>query len=430
MHTQQKPSPLRFFPKKHLILLLFVTGSLAAAIFTNNTASEPVRRLLAPPVQLLSDIVSSAEAEPLLSWKTLTIKSGDSLSSLLDKAGFNAKIVEAIASTQHATMLRMMRPSESFSVGVDSLGELKTLKYHPSKIRTVIFNAQPHGFQSHVIERDYDRLLKYTTAAIDDALFLTAQAAGLDDNITMQLIHIFAWDIDFAMDIRKGDSFEMVYEELWLDGEKIKNGKILIANFTNQDTPHQAIRFTDNQGNNNYYDASGRSLKKAFIRTPVDFTRISSKFSLKRRHPVLNKVRAHKGIDYAAARGTQVKSAGAGTITFAGKKGGYGNVLIIQHGQKYSTLYAHLKKFARGMRKGKKVTQGQAIAYVGSSGLATGPHLHYEFRVNGIHKNPLSVKFPDTKPVPQAQKPDFLAKASELQDKLTLLQQAYALNNE
>ncbi len=224
----------------------------------------------------------------------------------------------------------------------------------------------------------------------------------------MELANVFGWDIDFALDIRKGDSFTVLYEELFRNGEKIQDGDILAAEFINDGKAYRAVRYTNPQTNvSEYFTPDGKSMRKAFLRTPVNFARISSRFSVNRYHPVLHKVRSHKGVDYAAKSGTPIYAAGDGKVIFKGKKGGYGKVMIVQHGSKYTTLYAHLKTYNRKLRVGSKVKQGQTIAYVGKTGLATGPHLHYEFRVNGTHRNPLTVKLPESKPVPKRYMADF-----------------------
>jgi murein DD-endopeptidase MepM/ murein hydrolase activator NlpD len=223
----------------------------------------------------------------------------------------------------------------------------------------------------------------------------------------MELAGIFGWDIDFALDIREGDQFAVLYEGLYLDGERIGTGNILAAEFTNQGKLYRAVRYTDARGHTDYYAPDGHSMRKTFLRTPVSFTRISSRFNSGRKHPILNRIRAHKGVDYAAATGTPVKATGNGKIVLRGKKGGYGNTVVIQHGSSYSTLYAHLNNFARGKTVGSRVQQGEIIGYVGSTGLATGPHLHYEFRVNGVHRNPLTVKLPDAAPLPKKFREDF-----------------------
>jgi len=263
-----------------------------------------------------------------------------------------------------------------------------------------------------LLAKTYSHLIEtreaHASGKIKSSLFLAAQDAGISQNVIMELANIFGWDIDFALDIRKGDSFTVLYEELYRNGEKISDGKILAAEFINDGKAYRAVRYTNPQTNRSeYFTPDGKSMRKAFLRSPVDFTRISSRFTVNRYHPILHKFRSHKGVDYAAKRGTPVHAAGDGKVIFKGKKGGYGKVMIVQHGSKYTTLYAHLKTYNRKLRVGSKVKQGQTIAYVGSSGLATGPHLHYEFRVNGTHRNPLTVRLPVSSPVPKRYMADF-----------------------
>ena len=216
----------------------------------------------------------------------------------------------------------------------------------------------------------------------------------------MQLIYIYGWDIDFILDIRKGDSFKVIYEEKYKNREKVGNGPVLAAEFNNQDRKIRAVRYERDNGQVDYYTGTGTNMRKAFLRNPLNFSRISSHFNLRRKHPVLNRIRAHKGVDYAAPTGTPIKVTGDGTIQFLGKKGGYGKSIIVKHGGKYSTLYAHLSRYRKGLKRTQPVKQGQVVGYVGKTGLATGPHLHYEFRVNNRHHNPLTVKLPGAENVP------------------------------
>jgi murein DD-endopeptidase MepM/ murein hydrolase activator NlpD len=227
--------------------------------------------------------------------------------------------------------------------------------------------------------------------------------------------------VDFALDIRKGDQFAVVYEELYKNGEKLTDGNILVAMFTNQGKSTRVVRYDYPDGRSAYFTPEGVSIRKAFLRSPVTYTRISSRFSRSRLHPKLFTFRAHRGVDYAAARGTPIKAAGDGKVDFIGYKGGYGKTIVLRHGAVYTTLYAHMSGFARGLRPGQRVSQGQTIGFIGSTGLATGPHLHYEFRVRGVHRNPLSVKLPQAEPVEQEFNQDFLAKTRDLVARLDVL---------
>jgi murein DD-endopeptidase MepM/ murein hydrolase activator NlpD len=270
------------------------------------------------------------------------------------------------------------------------------------------------GLHATVLQNPLDGRIRTVHGVIDHSLFEAVTAAGAHDQTAVSLADIFGWDIDFVLDIQKGDSFTVTYPELYQNGVYVKDGPIQAALFVNQGRRYQAVRYTDPEGSARYFSPDGRSMHKAFLRAPVEFTRISSKFNTGRLHPILNIIRAHKGIDYAAPVGTPVHAAGEGRITFAGAKGGYGNVVEIEHSRSITTVYGHLSKFAKGTHAGEHVAQGAVIAYVGMTGLATGPHLHYEYRVNGVFKNPQTVPLPDAAAIDARWKEDFQAKTAPL----------------
>ncbi|HEU5398776.1 MAG TPA: peptidoglycan DD-metalloendopeptidase family protein, partial [Gammaproteobacteria bacterium] len=247
----------------------------------------------------------------------------------------------------------------------------------------------------------------YAHGVIENSLFDSAGRAGLSDATTMELIQLFAWDIDFAHDIQNGDRFSVVYQKLQRLGQPITNGPILAAEFDSGDKTYRVVRYTDPAGLTGYYTPDGRSIKKTLMRAPVSFSRISSGFSLHRKHPILGFTRAHQGVDYAAPSGTPIMAAGDGRVVFEGYKGGYGKCMVIDHGGGYSTLYGHMSRFKPGTHSGLHVKQGQVIGYVGMTGLATGPHLHFEVRINGVPRNPRTVRLPDTAPVPRQYLADF-----------------------
>jgi murein DD-endopeptidase MepM/ murein hydrolase activator NlpD len=338
---------------------------------------------------------------PIDQWQTVTIKSGDTLGSIFSSKGLSARTTHNVANLNEQTKtLRYIRPGQKIDLLIDSEQNLLQMKYSPDTTKTLeIHRKEDQSFTSQLVNFRLEAFPIFREGVINSSLFEAAAEANIPESVIMDMASIFGWDIDFALDIRKGDKFALVYNELYKEDVKIRNGRIIAAEFINNGKTYRAIYYTDPDGNGDYFTETGKSMRKAFLRTPVDFTRISSKFSNKRWHPVLSKWRSHKGVDYAAARGTPIKASGDGKVKFAGNKGGYGRVVIIQHGGKYTTVYGHLNKFARGIRSGKKVKQGQFIGYVGSSGLATGPHLHYEFRVHGVHRNPLTVKLPEARPV-------------------------------
>lgn len=373
----------------------------------------PQAASLPPPS---SEPMESEPAAPALRSLKVTVRSGDSLSGLFERHGLRAADWISLSRLGgEARRLRSLRPGDELALSLDDAGELQALELALDEMRTLHLRRQTEGrFAQSVSEAAVDIRTVAAEGTIENSLFLAAKAAGLSDRLTMELTDIFAWDIDFVLDIRSGDRFRLVYEEIYRDGEKLKDGNILAAEFINRGQSTRAVRYDDSDGLSAYYSPEGLPMKKAFLRSPVDFTRISSRFSLGRKHPILNKIRAHRGVDYAAPSGTPVKSAGNGKVIFAGVKGGYGNVVIVQHAGKYKTLYAHLKNFRRGIRRGVTVAQGQTVGYVGMSGLATGPHLHYEFLINDSHVNPLTVKLPSAPRIAESELARFQSQTAKL----------------
>jgi len=356
---------------------------------------------LALPENPLAPVEISHYEDKFANWDSVKVKAGDSLSTLFKRNKINAaQLVEFMQLKNAVKHLLKIHPGEIIKLDRDEQGTLTGLHYDINFSQSLLVERVDGVLQTTTIEHNIDTHPRHASGTIEDSLFLAAQKAGLNDNMTMELAAIFGWDIDFVLDIRKGDSFTVIYEEIFKNGIKVKNGNILTAEFVNRGKAYRAVRYEDPKTHKTgYYTADGRNMRKAFLRSPVTFSHISSKFTTKRYHPVLHKFRSHKGVDYAARRGTPIRSSGEGKIVFRGRKGGYGRVVIVQHGSRYSTLYAHLNAFDRKARWGKRVKQGQTIGYVGSSGLATGPHLHYEFRVNGVHRNPLTVRFPSAKSI-------------------------------
>ena len=310
-------------------------------------------------------------------------------------------------------MLDALKPGEALHL-TERDGNLVAFERRLSASETLKVSRDDHGFLADVLHDPLESHVRTVSGIIDRSLFDAVTAAGAHDQTALALGGIFGWDIDFALDIRPGDSFAVTYEELFENGRFVKDGPVLAALFRNNGRVYRAARYVDPTGAANYYTPEGRSLRRAFLRTPVDFTRVSSTFDLHRMHPILNRIRAHKGVDYAAPVGTPVYAAGAGRVSFVGEKGGYGNVVEINHSEGIVTVYGHLSRFARGIHVGSRVTQGELIAFVGMTGLATGPHLHYEFRVKGEFKNPQSVHLPAAVPIDGAWLADFQAQSAPL----------------
>ena len=299
-------------------------------------------------------------------------------------------------------------------------GELIGLERKLSDSETLKVTRAADGFNTDVLENPLEIRTRTATATISSSLFQAAADADLDERVAFDLSDIFQYDIDFVLDIQSGDRFTVVYEEVFQDGERLRTGKVLAAKFVNEGREYRAVRYVDSDGHAEYFSPDGKSLRKAFIRAPVQFSRISSRFNPSRRHPVLNTIRAHRGVDYAAPIGTPVRAAGDGRVRFVGRQGGYGNVIELQHGSGVVTVYGHLSRFATQIRKGQQVELGKVIGYVGKTGLATGPHLHYEYRIRGVHKNPQTVPLPDAEPISAGELDRFLVTTADLVNVLDL----------
>ena len=355
-----------------------------------------------------------ASADSSDDWRSVAVRRGDTLSSIFDAQG--------LPPSQWLALLKAGKPVERLKrlkVGDELLlrtngDRLTGLRLSLDETRTLVVDRDGDAFAARIDELPVEIRTAYAMGRIDNSLFYDGSKAGLSDGMIMDLAHIFGYDIDWALDIRKGDRFVVVYEEIYRNGNKLRDGNILAAQFVNQNRTLRAVLHVDSHGGRAYYAPDGSSLKKAFIRTPLDVFRIASHFNPHRRHPVLNKIRAHKGTDYAAPTGTPIHATGDGKIVYRGNKGGYGRTIVIQHGTRYRTLYAHMSRFAKGLGVGSRVRQGQVIGYVGSSGLATGPHLHYEFLVNGVHRNPVSVALPRAEPIPASERGRFKASIGPL----------------
>ena len=423
----------RFRPNKlHLLVVLASVAALGTLLSFISIDAKATRadKLDSPGVQQnslqlplpLPDLTDESDApEPVdQNWQTHVVKKGESLALIFKKQHLSPQVLHAIMTSDPApAALRQLHPGQQLEFQLDENNQLQKLVYHPNQTRSILINKTANGYTSHISEQAIESRTTYASATINNSLFMAGQEAGLSDTLIMELAGIFGWDIDFALDIREGDQFNVLYEEEFLNGKKLRDGAILAAEFINQGHAYRAIRFTNSEGHTDYYTPEGLSMRKAFLRTPVDFRRISSRFG-ERHHPILNTMRMHQGVDYAAARGTPIKASGDGKIIFRGRKGGYGRTIIIQHGGRYSTLYAHMQAYRKGLHTGSRVRQGQIIGYVGSSGRATGPHLHYEFRVNGVHRNPLTVRLPNAAPIAPKFKEAFLQQARSMQAQLQM----------
>lgn len=403
---------------------------IAAAPATREALPKPlmlVDRIAKIPESNLAPInaprlPARAISKPKLNWKEHRIRSGDNLATIFPKLGLGANLLHRIVnSSKTAAELARIKPGETLLAALDTEGKLQELILKHSAVRSLKILADGESFKAQVVERELEPRITHTAGTVENSLFISAQKTGLSDRLIMELANIFGWDIDFALEIRTGDSFSVVYQENFLDGEKYKDGPILAAEFVNRGRIVRAVRYVDETGRADYFTPDGKSVRKAFLRSPVDFRRISSRFQKSRWHPVLGKKRPHRGVDYAASIGTPIRASGDGKIVHRARKGGYGKAVIIEHGGGITSLYGHLSRYASKQRRGTRVRQGQVIGYVGKTGLASGPHLHYEFRINGIHRNPLTVQLPAADPIAKKYRTDFTQKAMPLLARLDAL---------
>lgn len=356
-------------------------------------------------------------------WQIEQVRRDDTLSSVLNRLNIsNHEAIQFLRSHPDAAALSsQLRPGRNIQAEINELGELIQLEYEIDATNTLIVERSDSGYRAYKNESTLETLPTLKSAEITSSLFGATDAAGIPDQIAIQMAEIFSSEIDFHTDLRKGDHFNVIYESQYRDGQLVKSGLVLAAEFTNQGKTYRALMYRNPEGQVNYFTPEGKSLHKSFLRSPLEFSRISSGFSMGRFHPVLQKMRAHKGVDFAAPTGTRVKASSEGVVSFVGVKGGYGNVVIIKHQNSMSTLYAHLSRFAPGLRKGQRVSQGQIIGAVGMSGLATGPHLHYELQVNGRHVDPMKVALPTATSIAPKYRADFFAQSTPLVAQLALL---------
>ncbi len=351
-------------------------------------------------------------------WITHQVRRGDNLSKIFRRNGISIREALALVKHEQASVLNSLIPGRIMKLCKDDANALVALNYELEDYTYLSLRPGPGGLIAYTEKRPVNVRQKYALGRIKNSLFGSARRNGLNDKIVMQLVSIFGWDIDFALDLRRGDRYTLIYEELYTDEGKVGTGDVIAAEFVNNGFTYRAIRHIDENGNIEYFTPEGHSLRGTFLRTPVKFSRITSRFNRKRFHPMLKKWRAHRGIDYSAPKGTPVLVTADGRISFVGRKGGYGKTIVVRHGGTYSTLYGHLSRFKRGLRSGNTVKQGDVIGYVGRTGMATGTHLHYEFRVNGTHRDPLAYNMPRSGGIPGRYRDEFVINAQRLIDQL------------
>jgi len=368
----------------------------------------------ADPAALLTGEISAVTGAPGVSSEQVRIQRNDTLDRIFRRLRLSLSDLAEIRALQGARELLDRLNTGEVLVLSHRDDALVGLERRVSLTEKIFITRQQDGFRVDHVPLAVERQRALTHGVIDSSLFEDAGKAGLSDATVLELSRIFGWDIDFVQDLRDGDAFTVYYERLYQDGRYAADGDILAARFVNQGRTYEAVRYTAADGSSRYYTPAGRSMQKAFLRAPLDFRRVSSGFSLARFHPILNRIRAHQGVDYAAPIGTPVRASGAGRVRFRGWKGGYGNELELDHGAGIVTVYGHLSRFAPGLAVGQHVEQGQVIAFVGMTGLATGPHLHYEYRLNGVYQDPQKVKLPDATPIDPALLADFQHQSAPL----------------
>ncbi|MFV8819768.1 peptidoglycan DD-metalloendopeptidase family protein [Haliea sp. E17] len=408
-----------------------LAGLVAVVNLQNTNTAEPINpadieALLnpysqantAPRVPLMANIpleaaAPKAEVARENHWDEETVRSGDNLSLIFKRAGYNMQDVYNVTSSPDGNELTRIYPGQTIAFQGSDDGQLLAVRYEKNPLETIQYTWKEEGFVREVTTREPEIRRVSAAGEIRSSLYTAGIDAGLSVNTIMDMANIFGGVIDFVGDPRKGDTVEVVLEQAWLDGEKYSDGAILAASYTNQGKTYTAYRYTDSAGDTGYYNEDGMSMRRAFLLAPVDFTRISSNFNPKRLHPVLGTVRPHRGTDYAAPTGTPVYAAGDGKVIKAGYSSANGNYVFIKHGDQFETKYLHLNK--RKASVGQKVSQGDVIGTVGSTGLASGPHLHYEFLMNGVHRNPRTIHkyLPKTKTLPAAELAAFHAAIAE-----------------
>jgi murein DD-endopeptidase MepM/ murein hydrolase activator NlpD len=375
---------------------------------------------------IIEDIALPLSAETDLTaatfWRNERVQRGDTVAELLRRLSVDDSAASNfLLNDMAAASLRQLSVGREVQSEIAADGSLLALRYLNNKSEQVVIEKNGSRFKTSTLPAQLEKRVFLRTGEIKSTLYAATDAAGLSDPVANQMADIFGGDIDFNRDLRKGDKFTVVYEVNYSNGEAVRSGRILAAEFINQSHAYRAVYFQTSNTTGDYYTPDGRSMHKAFLRSPIEFSRVSSGFSTSRFHPILNKWRSHKGVDYAAPMGTKVKATSDGIVALVGRQGGYGNVIIVNHAGRYSTVYGHLSRFAAALHRGQHVGQGEVIGYVGMTGLATGPHLHYEFRVDGTQRDPLRVALPDGAPISAAQKTAFLEGTHDLNDRLAML---------
>jgi murein DD-endopeptidase MepM/ murein hydrolase activator NlpD len=412
-----------------LFLTLCAFGAAGVAPIAPDAADLPVSLVEQElGIPSLSEQIAALETASYTYVSEEKIRPGDTLATLLNRLGINDDAAASFIKTDRtARNVLQLTPGKRVQAQSESNGTLLWLSTtvadgRDNPIRNIMIARDGQTFKASESLADIEKRVEMRSVEIKSSLFAATDAAQIPETIAMQIVNMFATNIDFASDLRRGDRFNVVFETIWQGGEYIRPGRVLAAEFHNGDATYQSIWFDEpgTRHGGGYYSFDGKSLKKAFLKSPLEFSRISSGFSV-RRHPISGQWKAHQGVDFAAPTGTPIRASGDGVIDFIGVQGGYGNVIVVKHWSNYSTAYAHMSRFASGMRKGAKVAQGDIIGHVGSTGWSTGPHLHYEFRVNNQPRDPLSVDVPNAQPLAGAELQRFRSLAYDMTHRFALL---------
>lgn len=396
---------------------LSIDAQIAGAIDPTPTEPVAVEQPILPALTTAPVSPSHAMPEPNERVMEIVVKSGDNLSTVFQRAGLSAQAVQQVVDLgEPAAPLKSLKPGEKISLSTTADHQLLGVDYKvaPDKALSIRREDQSGLIASEIVLPSESRLAT-AEGKIESSLYQSATDAGVPAAMVMQLADIFGWKINFLKDVQPGDHFRIAYEEQWVQGKRVGSGHVVAAEFTNQGKTFQAVRYTAPNGKTGYYEANGASLERGFLRYPVEFSRISSKFGM-RMHPLHHTMKAHKGVDFAAPTGTPIQAASAGKVTFIGWQHGYGKVIKLAHDGNYQTVYGHMSRFNNTLKTGSTVTMGEVIGYVGMTGDATGPHLHYEFHVAGVYTDPLSAKLPEANPIPSKYRKDFLAQTQPLLD--------------
>lgn len=415
---------------KHKLMLRWIVALSSIPLLGVVTASGIVSQQAEAPATLQAVIEnialpldaqeSATEMRPPVFWRNEYVQRGDKMADVLSRMNIHDAAASAYLNNATAT-LRPLPVGMPVQAETRADGSLLALRYTDKSGNQIIIERGASEFSTRILPAQLEQRLLARSGEIESSLFAATDAAELPESVAYQMAEIFGGGLDFHRDLRKGDQFNVIYEMSYSNGEPLRAGRIQAAEFINQGVSHRVVYFQGNNTNGKYYSPEGRSMIRAFLRSPLEYSRVSSGFSRSRFHPVLAKWRKHNGVDYAAPTGAKVRTTADGAVVFVGQQGGYGNVIKVRHAGGYTTVYGHLSRFAPALRRGQRVSQGEVIGFVGKTGLASGPHLHYEFMVNGQHRDPMRVALPDASPIPPDQQAAFLDATRSLTERLALI---------